>query len=112
MYDCKWGTDIIRVVVAGDLPREAHNAPLHLFSASPELVGFGRGAYRRRSERTSLLLGQLFERFRAEGLAMTYTRHARTRRGPGASEGRASCAKRRSPTWTAGVTPTNCPPTV
>jgi hypothetical protein len=59
--------------VAGELPREAHNAPLHLFSASPDLVGFGQGAYQQRSEDTSQLLGQLFERFRKEGFAMSYT---------------------------------------
>jgi hypothetical protein len=73
VYDCRWGTDTIRVVVAGELPREAHNAPLHLFSASPELVDFGRGAYRRRSENTSAVLGQLFERLRGEGFAVSYT---------------------------------------
>jgi hypothetical protein len=73
VYDCRWGTDTIRVIVAGELPREPHNAPLHLFSASPELVAFGQGAYRRRSEDTSLLLGQLFERFREEGFAMSFT---------------------------------------
>jgi hypothetical protein len=73
VYDCRWGTDTIRVVVAGELPREEHNAPLHLFSASPDLVGFGRGAYRRRSEQTSRLLGQLFERLQEEGFAMTWT---------------------------------------
>jgi hypothetical protein len=73
VYDCHWGTDSIRVLVAGELPREAHNAPLHLFSASPELVAFGGRAYRRRSENTSALLGQLFDRFQAEGLAMSYT---------------------------------------
>src|SRR5579884_1577973 len=67
VYDCRWGTDTVRVVVAGELPREAHNAPLHLFSASPELVGFASGAYRRRSEQTSRLLGQLFENLRSEG---------------------------------------------
>src|SRR6266705_2012947 len=72
VYHCRWGTDEVRVVVAGQLPREAHNAPLHLFSASPELVGFGQGAYRRQSENTSLLLRQLFERFQAEGFAMSY----------------------------------------
>src|SRR5437016_3370353 len=66
VYDCRWGTDTIRVIVAGELPREAHNAPLHLFSASPDLVGFGRGTYRRRSEQTSRLLEQLFERFQGE----------------------------------------------
>jgi hypothetical protein len=73
VYDCRWGLDTIRVLVAGQLPREAQNAPLHLFSASPELVGFASGAYRRRSQDTSALLRQLFERFRGEGIAMSYT---------------------------------------
>jgi len=73
VYDCQWGTDVVRVIVAGELPQEARNAPLHLFSASPELVGFGRNAYRRRSENTSLLLGQLFHRLKGENFAMTYT---------------------------------------
>ena len=73
VYDCRWGTDVVRVIVAGELPREAHNAPLHLFSASPELVGFGRGAYRQRPENTSALLGQLLERFEREGFAMSFT---------------------------------------
>jgi hypothetical protein len=51
VYDCRWGLDVVRVVVAGELPREAHNAPLHLFSASPELVASARapiGGVRRR----------------------------------------------------------------
>jgi hypothetical protein len=73
VYDCRWGTDTVRVVVAGELPRAAHNAPLHLFSASPELVGFGGTTYRRRSEGTSALLIQLFEGFEAEGFSMPYT---------------------------------------
>lgn len=73
VYDCRWGLDGVRVVVPGQLPRETRNAPLHLFSASPELIGFGQGAYRRRSEETSLLLGQLFERLREEGFAMSFT---------------------------------------
>jgi hypothetical protein len=73
VYDYVWGTDTVRVVVTGELPREAHNAPLHLFSASAELVGFGSSAYRRRSPETSALLGQLFERFEREGFVMSYT---------------------------------------
>ncbi|MGH7168859.1 MAG: hypothetical protein ACRELG_01090, partial [Gemmataceae bacterium] len=73
VYDCRWATDTIRVVVAGELPREVHNAPLHLFSASPELVDFGSGTYQRRSESTSALLEQLFERLEREDLTMTYT---------------------------------------
>jgi hypothetical protein len=73
VYDCRRGTDAVRVIVAGQLPREAHNAPLHLFSASPDLVGFGGSAYQRRSDNTSGVLGQLFGKFRREGFAMTYT---------------------------------------
>jgi hypothetical protein len=73
VYDCLWGTDMVRVVVAGELPRQPHNSPLHLFSASPDLVGFGGRAYTRRSEDTSQLLGQLFVRLRGEGLAVAYT---------------------------------------
>jgi hypothetical protein len=73
VYDCRWGTDEIRVVVAGQLPLAAHNAPLHLFSASPKLVGFGQTAFPPRSGRTSLLLEQLFVRFRGEGFTMAYT---------------------------------------
>ena len=73
VYDCRWGTDTIRVIVAGELPREPYNAPLHLFSASPDLVGFASSVYRRRSEQTSRLLRQLFKRFQGEGLVMVYT---------------------------------------
>lgn len=73
VYDCQWGTDIVRVIAAGQLVRESHNAPLLLFSTSPELASYAKGIYRPRSERTSLVLGQLFERFQREGLAMSYT---------------------------------------
>jgi hypothetical protein len=61
------------VVVAGELAREPHNAPLHLFSAAPDLVGFGGRAYQRHSPNTSGLLVQLFEGLQAEGFPMPYT---------------------------------------
>ena len=70
MYDCQWGTDVVRVIAAANLPREAHNAPLHLFSASPGLVSFGRDAYRQHSEQANSLLGTLIEKFQREGFAM------------------------------------------
>lgn len=43
------------------------------FSASPELVSFGRSAYRQRSANTSALLGQLFDQLHEEGFAMSFT---------------------------------------
>jgi hypothetical protein len=73
VYDCQWATDAVRVLVAAQLPREAHNAPLHLFSASPELVGFARRAYRQRSQRTSRLLQQLLQEYQGENLVMPFT---------------------------------------
>jgi hypothetical protein len=73
VYDCVWGTDTVRVVVAGELPREAQNAPLHLFSAAPDLVDFGSSAYQRRSANTSALLGQVFDKLQGEGFAVSYT---------------------------------------
>jgi hypothetical protein len=73
VYQCRRGTDAIRVVVARQLPEVGHNAPLHLFSADPDRVRFGQSHYRRRSGDTSTLLRQLFEGYRREGLAMPYT---------------------------------------
>jgi hypothetical protein len=80
VYDCRWGLDTVRVIVAGQLAREAQNAPLHLFSAAPELVGFGQTVYRLHSARTSLLVGQLFDKMREEGFAMAYTMEDFTRK--------------------------------
>jgi hypothetical protein len=73
VYDCQWATDTVRVIVAGELPREPHNAPLHLFSASAEAVEFGSEIYKPRSDLTSGLLGQLFDRLAREGFGMPYT---------------------------------------
>jgi hypothetical protein len=72
VYHCQWGTDSVRVIVAGELPREPHNAPLHQFSASQDLVNFGRGTYRQHSEKTSRLLRQLFESYEGD-FAMSFT---------------------------------------
>jgi hypothetical protein len=73
VYDCRWGTDSVRVVVAGELPREPHNAPFHLFSSQPALIEFGGRTYRRRSEQASRLLLQLFKELQSEGFAMPFT---------------------------------------
>jgi hypothetical protein len=73
VYECRRGTDAIRVVVLGQLLEAEQNAALHLFSAAPRLVEYGRIHYRQRSPDTSTLLYQLFEGYRREGLDMPYT---------------------------------------
>jgi hypothetical protein len=73
VYDCRRGSDVIRVLVLGQLPRAEHNALLHLFSASVEQVRYGAEHYRQRSAETSTLLARLFEQYRKEGVIMPYT---------------------------------------
>jgi hypothetical protein len=73
VYTCKRGTDEIRIIVAGQVSREPHNALLHLFSASAETVGYGAGHYEQRSHDTSSLVGHLLGNYRGEGITMSYT---------------------------------------
>jgi len=73
VYDRRRGTDVIRVIVAHQLPRTENNAILHLLSASPDQVRYGVEHYQQRSADTSTLLGQLFEGYEREGLVMSYT---------------------------------------
>jgi hypothetical protein len=73
VYTCKRGTDEIRIIVAGQVAREPHNALLHLFSASAGTVGYGAGHYEQRSHDTSSLVGRLLGNYRGEGITMSYT---------------------------------------
>src|SRR6202021_12688 len=73
VYECRRGTAVIRILVAGELPRSENNALLHLFSAAPEQAQFGAAHYKLRTEDSSTLLGRLFAMYRSEGLDMPYT---------------------------------------
>jgi hypothetical protein len=73
VYECRRGSDVIRVLVLRQLPMEERNAPLHLLSASPQLVAYGAAHYRQPSADTSTLIYQLYEGFRKEGIVVPYT---------------------------------------
>jgi hypothetical protein len=73
VYDCRRGTDLIRVIVANELPRTENNALLHLLTASPEQVRYGAEHYEQHSTQTSSLLTKLFQGYEREGLSMPYT---------------------------------------
>jgi hypothetical protein len=73
VYEISHFTGRLRLIVVHQLPREEHNAMLHLFSAQTELVKYGIDHYRQRSAETTSLLRQLYERYRQENLAMPYT---------------------------------------
>jgi hypothetical protein len=66
VYDLRHFSGLVRLVVVHELPPEEHNAVLHLFSARMDLLRYGATHYRLRSEETSTLLLQLFERYRLE----------------------------------------------
>jgi hypothetical protein len=70
VYEVPHYTGVIRIVVVHQLPQQEQNAMLHLFSAKDDLIRYGAEHHRVRSEETSSLLTQLFERYREEGLAM------------------------------------------
>jgi hypothetical protein len=73
VYDCRRGTDVIRLIVARDLPKKEENALLHLFSAAQEQVRYGAEHYDLQNPQTSTIVNQLFGQYRKEGLAMPYT---------------------------------------
>ena len=73
VYLCRRGTDLIRVVVAGELAREERNALLHLFSAAREQVQYGVEHYRGHSADISTIVKDLFAEHVVEGLPMPYT---------------------------------------
>jgi hypothetical protein len=70
VYEARHFTGPIRLLVVHELPQEEHNALLHLFSARPDLLRYGAEHYRLRSEETSTLLLQLFQRYRLEARLM------------------------------------------
>jgi hypothetical protein len=73
VYECRRGTDVVRILVLRQLPQTTHNALLHLFSASADRVRYGAEHYKLQSEDTSGLLQRLFESYSREGLNMPYT---------------------------------------
>ena len=73
VYECRRGSDRIRVVVARRLPQTENNASLHLFSAAMQQWNYGTQHYRPRRPETSTLIYQLFEGYRTEGFNMSYT---------------------------------------
>ena len=73
VYDCRRGTDVIRLIVARDLPKKEENSLLHLFSAAQEQVKYAAEHYQLPSPDTSSIVNQLFSAYRREGLTMPYT---------------------------------------
>ena len=72
VYDIRYGLDVIRVVVACELPWTPNNAGALLFSAREDAVEYGDANFRPHAE-ASGVLNQLRSNYVSEGLTMAYT---------------------------------------
>ena len=73
VYDCRRGSDRIRVIVAGELAESEQNSLLHLFSAAQDRVEYGRQHHRLNDNDTSSIVNSVFKLYQKEGLIMPYT---------------------------------------
>jgi hypothetical protein len=73
VYDCRRGTDLIRIVVLNRLPLDVQNCSLHLFSGEEERIGFGATNFFPRTDDISTMLMRVFEKYLAEGVKMQQT---------------------------------------
>jgi hypothetical protein len=70
VYEVEVLTRRIRIVVANQLPKQEHNALLHVYSARGELLEYGWRHYHIHSSETSTLLYRVFAAYHQESLTM------------------------------------------
>jgi hypothetical protein len=73
VYDVRYPSGWIRVLVIAELPLTPNNAMLHLFSANPDAIAYGQQHYRPRSPHTSHWIYELFRGYQGEGIPMSIT---------------------------------------
>jgi len=73
VYDCRRGTDVIRILVLTRLPLDGQNSPLVLFSGQDERIRFGATNFFPRTDDISTMLMRVFEKYLLEGVDMPQT---------------------------------------
>jgi len=73
VYDIRWGSRMIRLIVLSRIAQSRENALWHLFSAKTETVKFGAENYQWRSSDSSSVINDLFHQYNLEGIKMPYT---------------------------------------
>ena len=73
VYEIKWGSKLVRVIVTSQVPQSANNAVWNLFSGITEHVQHATTNYRWRRSDNSGILNQLFQNYEIEGMNMPYT---------------------------------------
>ncbi len=73
VYEVRWGSRQVRVLVLNQIQPLPKNALWQLFSANETQVRFGSQHYQFDPAKTSAVMNQLFEYYRLEGIIMSYT---------------------------------------
>lgn len=73
VYEIKWGSKLVRVIVTSQVPQTPNNAVWNLFSGIAEHVQHATATYRWRRSDNSGILNQLFQNYQIEGMNMPYT---------------------------------------
>jgi len=72
VYDVRWGSRSIRLIVLSRIAETKKNAPWLMFSAVPEKVRYGAAHYAWHTQ-VSSIMNHLFQKYNMEGMTMPYT---------------------------------------
>ncbi len=73
VYETRWGSKLVRVIVTSQVPKTQNNALWQLFSGITEHVQHASANYRWRRSDNSGIINQLFQNYEIEGMHMPYT---------------------------------------
>jgi len=73
VFEVKWGSRRIRLIVLSEVAQVERNAVWQLFSGVPENVHYGSSHYHWRQKNLSKAINKLLKYYRVEGIAMPYT---------------------------------------
>jgi hypothetical protein len=68
VFEVRWGSELVRILVLRDLPACEANAVLSLFTADREQVLLAQEQYRQHDPESSTMIQELLNRYREEGL--------------------------------------------
>jgi hypothetical protein len=73
VYDLRWGSRLVRVIVLSEILQVERNALWLLFSGLVDKVQYGFAQYKSRQHELPPLLNKIFESYQIEGIPMPYT---------------------------------------
>ncbi len=73
VYDLRWGSRLVRVIVLSEIPQTERNALWLLFSGLVDKVQYGFAQYKSQQHELPPLLNKLFASYQIEGIPMPYT---------------------------------------